>query len=176
MKKINILFVAILGLVFTLTVQADTTSGLVAHYKLDGNANNSIGNNYQGELYGATATSDRNDTENSALLFSGNSSDYLLIPATTIYNLSTGSISFRFKANNLTSDDRYLIFMRTGTRNGETAQLSVQFSIGNGNVLLYGVDSVNSEKQMGTTIIEENTWYHIVLEWDETTWKAYVNG
>ena len=30
--------------------------------------------------------------------------------------------------------------------------------------------------EAGATVIEENQWYHIVLEWDETTWKGYVNG
>ena len=50
------------------------TSGLVAYYPFSGNANDASGNGYNLTVSGATLTTDRNGTANSAYLFNGSSS------------------------------------------------------------------------------------------------------
>jgi hypothetical protein len=59
----------------------DLTSGLIAHYPFNGNANNASGNGYHGSVVGATLANDRFGKANSAYMFNG-TSDYIRIAAT----------------------------------------------------------------------------------------------
>ena len=52
-------------------------TGLVAHWKLDGNAGDYSGGGNNGTIVGATATADRFGIANAALSFNGTSSDYV---------------------------------------------------------------------------------------------------
>lgn len=56
--------------------------GLVAHYKFDGNANDSSGNGNNGVVHGATLTTDRFGNANSAYKFDGED-DWIQVPNST---------------------------------------------------------------------------------------------
>jgi hypothetical protein len=74
------------------TAIADITTGLVAQYHFNGNANDTSGNGHNGTVYGATPTSDRFGNPNSALYFDG-IDDYVSVPYSSDFQLSTYTIS-----------------------------------------------------------------------------------
>ena len=67
MKYINIII--LFALLFIIN---NSRADLVRHYPFDGNANNAIGNGYNGTVNGATLTTDRFGNANSAYQFNGN--------------------------------------------------------------------------------------------------------
>jgi len=69
--------------------QAQTflTNGLVAHYGLNGNANDASGNANNGTISNIVFVSDRFGVSNSAGLFAGNSGSFITLNTTNI-NLS----------------------------------------------------------------------------------------
>jgi len=70
---------AILVLVMGQTAWADLSAGLVAHYAFNGNADDVSENGHNGTVYGATLTSDRFGSPNSAYHFDG-LDDYVRVP------------------------------------------------------------------------------------------------
>lgn len=80
MKTRNIVTLTILAaLPATGATYADLSSGLVAHYTFDGNANDSSGYGNDGIVHGATLTTDRFGNANSAYHFDG-VDDYVRVP------------------------------------------------------------------------------------------------
>lgn len=82
-----LLIIAVFG--FAGPVRADITSGLVARYPFDNNANDVSGNNNHGSLVGAVAsTTDRFGLANRAYSFNGLNT-YVLVPASASLNSPT---------------------------------------------------------------------------------------
>lgn len=75
-----------LNVMLLILIPYTASASLVAHYQLDGNANDSSGNGNNGLVYGATPTVDRNGNANSAYSFDGN--DYINIPNTAPFELT----------------------------------------------------------------------------------------
>lgn len=71
--------------------------GLVAHYNLDGDANDSSGYGNDGTVFGATPSADRFGTSNSAFSFNG-IDNYIHIPESTAFDSTAFSISVWFRA------------------------------------------------------------------------------
>jgi hypothetical protein len=73
MKRWSILALTAFAVLTTSTTAfaAVTTDGLVAYYSFDGNANDQSGNGHDGSVNGATLTTDRFGTPNSAYSFDG---------------------------------------------------------------------------------------------------------
>jgi len=71
MKRNLITILCLLSI--NLFAQVDLTTGLVAHYQMNGNADDNTSNQYNGTLEGVTSTTDRFGNENSALYFDGSS-------------------------------------------------------------------------------------------------------
>ena len=57
--------------VFVFGANAEINDGLVAFYPFNGNANDESGNGYDGTVFGAALTADRNGSPNSAYFFDG---------------------------------------------------------------------------------------------------------
>jgi len=68
------------------------TSGLIAYYPFNGNANDESGNGHNGIVHGATLTTDRFGNSNSAYFFNG-LSDYIEIANDSKFNLQSHTIS-----------------------------------------------------------------------------------
>ena len=65
-------------LLFSVTVSADTTTGLVAYYPFNGNANDESGNGNNGTINGAALAADKFGRINKACSFDG-ADDYVNI-------------------------------------------------------------------------------------------------
>ena len=70
-KMILILTLLASAFPYALSSYADINDGLVAYYPFNGNADDESGNGYDGTVFGATLTTDRNGNENSAYYFDG---------------------------------------------------------------------------------------------------------
>lgn len=72
MKRILTTILGLVALAATTQAQVDLKKGLIAHYPLNGNAEDASGNNHHLEVSGATLTKDRFGNANKAYSFSGN--------------------------------------------------------------------------------------------------------
>jgi hypothetical protein len=77
----------ILTLIVANTGRADLSTGLVAYYPFNGNANDASGNGHDGNVHGASLTSDRFGTADSAYSFNG-VSDYISVPFSDAFQSS----------------------------------------------------------------------------------------
>lgn len=79
-------------------LELDINEGLIAHYPLNGNANDATGNGHDGVVNGATATADRSGTAGAAMSFDGG--DYISTPFAPTYEVADPfSIAFWFQTN-----------------------------------------------------------------------------
>ena len=72
------------------------TNGLISYWPFTGNANDASGNSHDGTVSGATLTTDRFGNANAAYSFNG-TSDFISVPASTVFTQKPMSFSFWFK-------------------------------------------------------------------------------
>jgi hypothetical protein len=90
--KSRLIPVLVICLLITSPLSADLTSGLVAQYLFDGNANDSSGNGHNSTVNGATLAADRFGNPNSAYNFDG-ADDYIRIAYSSDFQLPTYTVS-----------------------------------------------------------------------------------
>lgn len=150
------------------------TNGLKAYYPFSGNANDASGNANNGTVNGATLTTDRFGSANSAYSFDG-ISNYINIANNILPTTSTSlTVSLWF----LSSDnDGHLISDRSGA--GNTNKYSISTG---GTVLGSGCENGNCSGSCGqylTTLAPSGTnWNNAILVKDMSlnVCKIYLNG
>lgn len=146
-------------------VRLDT--GLVACYPFSGNANDVTGNGNNGTVNGATLTTDRFSTPNSAYLFTSTSSTS--IDLNSDFDLQRRTINLWFYANSITSTSKVIYDsdhpnlqhgeskMRVLDNNGPKLRMSIS---DNSTILDYSV--VSNQWQMATiTVDPTNITYYL---------------
>ncbi|MGL2963690.1 LamG-like jellyroll fold domain-containing protein [Flavobacterium sp. RSB2_4_14] len=171
---------------FTITTGSsiDVSSGLIAFYPFDGNANDLSGNNNTGTVNGATLSTDRFGNTNSCYSFNG-TTDFIKVNNSSSLNSSSISISGWFNTNNLPNgvqgNARAIIskWLQQSGCNIDAENYIVELAtISNSARLVcatkfYNQTSFFSQNQ----IINTNTWYHFAFIHDEQTGgKLYING
>lgn len=150
----------------------DLLDGLIAFYPFNGNANDLSGNNNNGVLIGATSTTDRKGSPNSAYNFDG-ISNYIEVPHNTTLNIKDEiSISVWINPVNTNGDQR--IIDKTTVSQGDAYMIDtrpsqeLRFIVGNPNP---------SNPPMTSAIISQsNKWYYIVTTYDKSNVKFYIDG
>lgn len=95
--RFSLLFIILFSFSIATNAQVDLKKGLVAYYKLDGNAADSGANSLNGTVNGAGNESGHTGKANTALKFDG-SNDYVDVPHNSKFNLTTDkSISVWYK-------------------------------------------------------------------------------
>jgi len=92
MREKSILIVIVVALTITGNTFAGLSDGLVAYYPFYGNANDESGNGHDGTVFGATLTSNRFGTSDSAYLFDG-IDDYISVDYTAAFQLPVITVS-----------------------------------------------------------------------------------
>lgn len=144
---------------------------LLAHYPFDGNANDISGNNYNGTVYGATLTTDKNNNPDSAYSFDG-INDNIQIPPDAINTLSQGTVVAYIYLNNLG-------LQHTILDKSQTFQINYfQFIVDVNNKLraLINAPYNNAITLRSNTALFANQWYHVAVTWDGQNCKFYLNG
>lgn len=157
----------------------DITTGLIADWKLTGNAIDSSASGYDGTVTGATLTTDRCGNINAAYHFNGiGTNQYITVPNQSPLSLSGTdfTISAWIKSDSVLANGTIL-----SKRNG--AQLSngyIYFIDGTTQKLGFAIagGGGTSFNMRSATAIDTLSWKHIVTTYDNTTdsMKMYVNG
>jgi len=172
MKKINILFVAILGLAFTLTVQADITSGLVAHYKFDSNTNDSSNNGNNATLNGSLTYV---TGKNGQAIEIGSSDDYISVGNSIELN-NNFSFSGWYKLSNTATVPSWNSFFHTRGAYCEAggSGLGVMYQNESETIRIYDASNCYGIGSI-TYPIATNTWFQFSITYDGSTVNSYIN-
>ncbi|APF19655.1 Laminin G sub domain 2 [Caldithrix abyssi DSM 13497] len=149
----------------------NTQPRLIAYYPFNGNAKDESGFGNDGTVYGASLTSDRFGNVNSAYRFDGYN-DYIEIPNYVMNNLSKGTFSAWIKMTEINRQNG--IIDKTETYNTNYFQLIVH----DNNQLRLNIDVHYGEtlRLYSNSMLDKNTWYHVVVTWDGNYWRIYLNG
>ena len=156
----------------------DLTTGLVAYYPFNGNANDASGNGNNGTVNGATLTTDRFGNVGKAYSFDG-VRNYIEV-SNRFFNNGWGNytISGWFNCANVSGSSQDLLSTNPicGTilgLNKGFAPNKLSFSINsNPDNQSWDIVSINAN----TTIVQNNQWYHFNLVKTGNNYKYYVNG
>jgi hypothetical protein len=149
--------------------------GLVAHYPFNGNANDESGNGNHGIVSGATLTTDRFGSANSAYSFDG---------VSFIHCTSSTSLQFPdditvcawVKANNPTNGVWSTAVGKYDSGPNDSGW--ELYLVNNGEAYFGGRDHSGSQinSNASTTNIINNNWNFLVGKREGSIWKIYVNG
>ena len=150
------------------------TAGLVAWYPFTGNANDESGKGNNGIVTGATLTTDRSGTTNTAYFFSSANCATRIdaqINTTSIQTALTISI-WVMKAGNGCIGPRILEFWP-----GNNGPGLAQWGWDNSNGTRFGsITSTGREVESSFTPISNNTWTHLVYANDGSFGRFYQDG
>ncbi len=147
-------------------VKDNLSSGLVAYYPFNSNANDESGNGHNGVINGAILTSDRHGNSNKAYSFDGVSS-YIQIPTDVLNNMTQGTVTAFIKLNQL--NVQHSIIDKTQTYTANYFQLIVD----NNNKARA---AVNTTGTYGNNVLAADTWCQVSVTWDGFSLKYYLNG
>lgn len=150
------------------------TDGLVGYWPFNGNANDESGNGNNGTVNGATLTNDRFGNDNSAFNFDN---DYISL-SQPFFNGSTNvnflTYSIWFKCSQLpSSSTAYSLSAKEGFWR------SIGLGINANGLVSYGGSQPNPQSYFGVSSqnsITLNQWNHIIVTFENSTLKLYLNG
>ena len=171
MKK-TILIIALIAISLTngFSQNVDLKRGLVLYYPFNGNANDESGNGNNGNVNGASLTSDRNGKSNSAYYFNGND-DYI---TASFQNINTIAVSFWFRSPTQSND--YSVFLDCNKLKFycQIAGPAYRSSSNYGKIFF----RANSNDIWSYSTYNDDKWYHVYIDFDNNSGqqKMYVNG
>jgi concanavalin A-like lectin/glucanase superfamily protein len=155
------------------------TSGLIAYYPFNGNANDESANSNNGTVNGATLTTDRDGNANSAYSFDG-VDDWIEIDsvANEVSGVGTGTISIWFKSNSSSYNGSLIWFDDDGSAYGSSfavggfsSYMDLTESIG-----FFRISYLVMSYRNGRGFYFDNQWHHMVFTISENSNKLYVDG
>ena len=174
MKKSLCIFTAVIFISCALCGVAfgSLEEGLVAWYKLDGNAQDSSGNGHDGTVVGATATTDHFGNADRAMAFDG-VDDWLTFPDSADFHVQNFSISAWIKPSAL-SPGFSTIFTKDDWNVGYQLLLGEDSSV---KLFIAGNDQwqTNCSKTLSPNLLL-NRWTHLVGTCDEKNLKIFMDG
>ena len=156
------------------------SNGLVGYWPFNGNANDLSGNNNNGNVNGATPTTDRFGNSNSAYNFDG-VNDYIEVQNSQNLNSQTWTISAWINVNGYyfgnvngnISDGNIIVGKGTDFNSGFYGLAYRSQSLKA--VSSFGIGS-QANATVSTTNITLNNWINVIGTWDGVNMKIYVNG
>lgn len=170
-------------------VTIDLKRGLIAYYPLNGNTNDSSGNNKHGSpLNGLAYSTDAHSTANKAANFDG-LDDYINIPdATNYFAPPKLSVSYQFNLRNVNTRSAMLCKSAFTTPSAVSWSTGLAlpndpyftFSVANGNNPCSGVwgtaNGLGYELQYNTVPLQSNKWYHVTVIFNLGVQMTYLDG
>jgi len=188
MKKL--LPAAFLMLISSFT-QAQDTTGMVAHWKLNGNSHDATGKGHNGTAHNLTPAIGKSGKPGTAYYFNGSDSSYITIPYKPDLNLKTFTICATFKVSGFYSgvcqgnsiitrgkpgtDGSYQILFTDNPFDGDNCSMMdttkdvIQEWVGSSG----GVDPISGWQYSPT--VQEDRWYSVAATYDDTTYNIYIN-
>lgn len=154
----------------TFTTTPDISTGLIAYYPFNGNANDLSGNGNNGN-YTGTLINDRLGNSNSAISLNG-INNMITLPSNNLYNSDTLTINFWTYANSYNIHQR----VQFGIING-----AMRFSLGwNSSTISYSTMNCSGGWGIGNstsgTGVSIGQWHMLTYVIEGSTTKVYLNG
>jgi hypothetical protein len=145
----------------------DLTTGLVAYYPFNGNANDESGNGNNGTEFNIKYDIDRFENPSSSAKFNGDSSYVLL---NNPFDYPQRTISFWFNTHSNPSE--YFNLYSSDNPNLKNGGINILLTLVNSELnLIYSIS-----KTSYYTKINLNGWYHLVMVVDNLDMYFYLNG
>lgn len=179
----------------SVAANAQGTVGLIAHWNLNGNANDISGNGLNGVVNGATLATGYSGTSNTAYLFSGlnASNDYqnITVPYDPLMNVTSYSICALVKVDSFHrglcqesrifgrgtqgNDDYYALYYNDNTYDDNCfaftpTKMSFLADLGNE---AYALSALSRGYPY---YIDQDEWYCVVTTFDGDSIKTYIDG
>ena len=161
-------------------------NGLLAYYPLDGNGQDKTEfQNHMNMIGQITYTTDHEGKQNKAANFTNSLNGYFELPVSSwshLNALSNGSLSFWIKLDQKFVSNHYFGFgnsFMVKQKHGQGQDFFIGLSDDTTNVMVYlsGVfPQTSSNYIIGNSSLALDTWYNIVVTWNGSNQKLYVNG
>jgi len=150
------------------------TTGLVAYYPFNGNANDGSGHGHDGMVYGATLNIDRLGNANSAYSFDG-SNDYISVPYDSELNpMGSITISTWVKAD-IWGINAYSNYIISTEQNSPNKGYSLRGGAKTATMMICGEGSwYTAQSAYGT--VDTGAWYHLAGVYNGSNLMLYING
>lgn len=181
------LVLSVFILLLSFTGFSQDTTGLVAHWKMNGNALDATGHGHNGTMRNVTSAVGKGGGTNSALQFNGVNS-YIMVPYAPSLDLTTFSICATINIKGFYSGTCHgnTILQKGDGGLSTTSQYALNFTDYNCSSAVdttkevfgvYAGDNNTPPSQwLFSPTLAENTWYSVVATFDGTTIKVYLNG
>jgi hypothetical protein len=174
-RIVTLLCLGLIAVIFMFisTVSADLTSGLVAHYPFNGNANDESGNGNNGTVYGVVLTTDRFGNLNSAYSFDG-IDDYIKASA-ALLPTAERTVALWFYVDMVSNKPVLIGYGGSDTTPPGTSWL---MGINHWGHLAYSVSSHWDTNTLQYYYLQDpvGAWVHYAITTDSSGTKIYING
>ncbi len=161
--------------------QSSLSSGLVAYYPFNGNANDESGNSNNGIVHGAKLSVDRFGNSERAYQFDGNN-DYITVKNSSELSPPILTISLWFMASSVGRGSGWhkrLISKAYHYNKWKSPYVQYEMLLATHTEPVINGTLRNSRKYKSTTgqkKIHSNKWYHLTGIYEENGWKVFLNG
>jgi hypothetical protein len=175
MKYFNLILALAIVLVTSSILDAQIPTDYVGFWPFNGNANDESGNGNNGVPMGASLTIDREGNYNSAYYFDG-VDDYIDVAGAFAFT-SNATVSVWFKLANTTySGNVHILNFDASVASRIGLYVSPSYSY-----KLAGVFRDESDLAIGSLLgtiigLNDDQWHHVVLRYDGTDLKIYLDG
>jgi hypothetical protein len=145
--------------------------GLVAHYPFNGDAVDATGNGNDGEVMGATLTTDRFGNEDSAYSLDGN--DHLLVSDNSSVFIGTNDFTYSMWVKTSSSSSQMLC-QRWQSGDGPY-YLRINDANGNTTFITYDSENLSLRNSQSTVDVADGSWHMITCMREGTTTLVYVD-
>jgi hypothetical protein len=181
MKNKNLLILLLLGVSvvsgFSQTIPSYVPkTGLVGWWPFNGNANDESGNGNNGTVNGATLTSDRFGSLNSAFSFNNSSQNHINIPYKSSLTNWVGTLSLWLNTTSTFGNEQRFLF---GQPYGQP-QLTINGNYCNnsnlGSIYFSNLNPSGDQGICSNTKLNNGNWQHIVALYSLDSMKIFING
>lgn len=165
----------VLILIMSQVVFADLSTGLVAHYTFDGNADDQSGYGNDGVICGATLTPDRFGNPDSAYSFDG-VNDYIRVPdRPQLDGMSALTLSVWIKIDDRDREAEVLnkYVHNTGSRLDDAYIIGIDSG---GQIAFQYATAANYAIEITSAAIDVDSWHHIAGVYTGAEGRVYIDG
>lgn len=157
------------GMISTGFSQSTLNDGLIAYYQFNGNANDETSNGHNGEVHGASLTTDRFGNINSAYEFDGNND---FIKTLSTFDFPDRTLSLWVNPYDISGSNTTINVAITQDDNDlNYGILRVEFNDNGIKLWAGGMTGTYSNNSINT-----NSWVHLVLIREENVSKYYIDN
>ena len=153
-------------------IPSSLSTGLMAWYPFNNNANDNSGNGYNGTVFGAALTNDRFGNSNSAYHFDGVAGTHIQTTYTGVLGNTSRTISVWARVPSQVFNATYLLTWGTQV----TGASYGVFMSGQGTTQYIGVDNGGSDVQTTFNSLDNGVWHNYIIQYDNTLGSSITNA